>query len=183
MLQHATSVLEEELKRGEKLSVGWPWRLLSFAIIVFGLTAATYLGMSFGYKPYLNSRIKELDSRITNLTQQIDATQQENLISFYSQLVNVKELLNSHPAISKIFDFLEKNVHNQVYYVFLNLSLNEKSIKIEGIAPDYHTLVKQLELFQRAPEIEKLFLEDSRALEGGETRFSIRLIFKSEMVK
>lgn len=183
MPQYTKSALEEQLKKGEMLPVGWPWRLLVFVIIVFGVTTATYLGMSLGYKPYLNSRIKDLDNQITNLTKQIDVTQQKNLINFYSQLVNIKSMLDSHPAVSKLFDFLEKNTYQQVYYLYFNFSLAEKTVKIEGIATNYDALVKQLELFRRAPQIEKILLEDSKASEEGGIHFSIRLVFKPELVK
>ncbi len=182
-MAYTKTALEEELKRAEKLPVGWPWRLLTFTTIVFGVMVAGYLGMNLGYKSYLNSRIKSLDAKITNLNQAVDEEQQKNLVTIYSQWINIQNLLNSHITPSKFFDFLEKNTHSQIYYVALNLSLMEKSIKLEGVSPDYIVLAQQLELFQGIPEIEKVFLEDSRALEAGSIRFSIRLIFKPELLK
>ena len=165
------------------MPVGWPWRLLVFVVIIFGVTVATYLGMTLGYKPYLNSQIKTLDAKITNLSQAVGEEQQKNLVGLYSQLVNIQSLLNSHPVASKIFDFLEKNTHQQIYYTALNLSLTEKSVKLEGIAVNYGILAQQLELFRKTPEIEKVFLDDSRLTEEGSIRFSIRLIFKPELIK
>ena len=181
-MQYPQSILEEELKRGEKLLVGWPWRLLVFTIIVFGIMVAGYLGMQLGYKPYLNSQIKSLDAKITNLSQVVDEEQQKNLITLYSQWINIQNLLNSHTVPSKLFDFLEKNTHSQIYYLSLNLSLMEKSIRLEGMSPNYNILTQQLELFQRASEIEKVFLENAQNSEGG-IRFSIQLIFKPELIK
>ncbi|MEW6408362.1 MAG: hypothetical protein AB1465_06780, partial [Patescibacteria group bacterium] len=115
-MQYTQSILEEQLKMGEKLPVGWPWRLLLFTVLVFAVLTTIYLGIVLGYKPYLNSRIKSLDKEINNLTQAIDDTQQKSLANFYSQLVNIQNLLARHPNASKLFDFLEKNTHNQVYY-------------------------------------------------------------------
>jgi hypothetical protein len=182
MPQYTNSALEQELKKPERLPVGWPWRLLVFVVIIFGVTVATYLGMTLGYKPYLDSQIKTLDAKITNLNQAVDEEQQKNLVGLYSQLVNIQSLLNSHPVASKFFDFLEKNTHQQIYYTALNLSLTEKSAKLEGIAVNYIILAQQLELFRKIPEIEKVFLDDSRLTEEGSIRFSIRLIFKSELI-
>ncbi len=183
MPQYTKTALEEELKRAGKLPVGWPWRLLVFTIIVFGVMVAGYLGMSMGYKPYLNLRIKSLDAKIINLSQVIGEEQQKNLETTYSQLINIQNLLNSRITPSKLFDFLEKNTHSQIYYLALNLSLMEKSIKLEGVVSNYGVLAQQLGLFQRIPEIERVFLEDSRILEAGSIRFSIRLIFKPELLK
>jgi len=183
MPQYTNSALEQELRKPEKLPVGWPWRLLVFVVIIFGVTVATYLGMTLGYKPYLNSQVKTLDAKITSLTQTVDEGQQKSLVGLYSQLVNIQNLLNSHPTASKIFDFLEKNTHQQIGYLNLNLSLTDKNIKLEGNAFNYSVLAQQLELFRKAPEIEKVFLDDSRLMDEGNIRFSIRLIFKPELIK
>ncbi len=182
-MAYTTSVLEEQLKRGERLPVGWPWRLLTFTIIVFAIILSIYFGMILGYNPYLNLQIKNLDQKITELSQTIDETQQKTLIDFYSQLVNVQDLLNSHTICSRFFDFLEKNTHQNVYYLSLNLSLAEKNARIDGIVPNYNILAQQLELFRKAPEIERVFLDDSRVVEGGGIRFTSRLILKPEALK
>lgn len=182
MPQYTNSVLEQGLKRPERLPVGWPWRLLVFTVVIFGTTVATYLGMMLGYKPYLNSRIEDLDATIADLNQAIDEEQQKNLVNLYSQFINIQDLLNSHPLASKIFDFLEKNTHQQIQYLTLNLSVTDRHLKLEGTVPTYPILAQQLELFRQAPEIEKVFLDDSRILEKN-LRFSIRLIFKPELIK
>ena len=177
------SALEQELKRPERLSVGWPWRLLVFGFIILGMTVASYFGMVFGYTPYLNSQITSLDQKIAGLSQTIDEQQQKKLATFYSQLINVQGLLNSHPAVSKLFDFLEKNTHQNVYYQLLDLSLPEKSLKLEGNASSYNVLSQQLELFRLAPETERVFLDNSRPAQTGEINFSMRVIFKPELLK
>ncbi|MEK7114653.1 MAG: hypothetical protein AAB832_01165 [Patescibacteria group bacterium] len=180
-MQYTKSILEEQLKAGERLPVGWPWRLLLFTAVVFGTVVFLYFGVVFGYKPFLNSRAKGLDKEIASLTDSIGEEQQKDFISFYSQLVNIQNLLANHAAASKLFDFLEKNTHQQVNYLSLNLSLTEKNLKLDGNAPDYKVLVQQLELFRRAPEINQVFLEDSKLGEGN-IRFSIRLMFKEELM-
>jgi hypothetical protein len=182
MPQYTKTALEEQLKTREKMPVGWPWRLLLFMALILGTTIAVYSGMALGYKPYLNSRIKNLDAKIVSLTQSIDEEQQRNLTNFYSGLVNIQSLLASHPAASKFLDFLEKNTHQQVHFLSLNLSLLEKNIKLEGLAVDYNILTQQLELFRQAPETERVFLDDSRSAEEG-VRFSIRVVFKPELFK
>ncbi len=183
MPQYTNSALAQELKKPERLPVGWPWRLLLFVTIIFAVLFATYLGMTLGYKPYLNSQIKDFNAKINSLSQSVDEQEQQNLSNLYSQLINAQELLGSHTAVSKIFDFLEANTHKQIYYLTSNISLTEKSINLEGAASDYNILSQQLELFKRAPEIEKVFLDNSRLTEEGNIRFTVRLIFKQELVK
>jgi len=182
MAQYTKSALEEELKKPESLPIGWPWRLLLFMLIVFATTAAVYLGMVVGYKPYLNSKITTLDQEINQLGQTIDPEQQKNLISFYSQLVNINSLLQSHTKSSKFFDFLEKNTSSKIYYKAVDMSLEEKKVKIEGEASSYTALAEQVELFRRSPEVEKISLESSLAGDSG-VSFALNLILKEGMFK
>ncbi len=182
-MQYTRTAIEEQLSRKEKLPVGWPWRLLTFSLIILGLTVVTYAGMAFGYKPYLNSRIKNLDAEINNLSQSVDEQQQADLKNFYSGLINIQQLLASHPTASKFFDFLEENTSQEIYYISLNMSWPEKNAKLDGVAPDYDAITQQLELFRQAPQIESVFLDDSRALEQGGIRFSIRLVFNQASFK
>jgi len=183
MPQYTQSALEEGLKRAERLPIGWPWRLLLFSIIVFGATLAIYLGIGLGYKSYLNSQIKTIDTKIAGLSQTVGEDEQKNLVNLYSQLVNIQNLLNSHISASKIFAWLEKSTAAQIYYLSLNLSVPAKEIQLEGSAPNYNILAQQLELFRQAPEISKVFLGDSTAMDDGTIRFSMRLTIKPELIK
>ena len=182
MAQYTKSALEEELRRPEGLPVGWPWRLLLFMAIVFGVSAAVYLGMTMGYKPYLNSQIRTLDEKINQLTQSVDEEQQKSLIAFYSQLVNINNLLKSRSQSSKFFGFLENNTSGRVYYNSVDLSLAEKNAKLNGIAPNYSVLAEQIELFRRAPEIAKISLESSLVDDSG-VNFVVSLSLKEGIFK
>lgn len=180
-MQYTKSILEEQLKIGEKLPVGWPWRLLIFTAIIFGSTILIYFGMIFGYKPYLNSKLKGFDKEISDLTASVGEEQQKNLANFYSQLVNVQDLLVNHTTASKLFDFLEKNTYQQISFSSLGLSLAEKNLKLEGNASNYKVLIQQLELFRQATEIDSIFL-DNLTLGENSIHFSIRLVFKPELI-
>ncbi len=180
---YTKSVLEEQLRRGERLPVGWPWRLLTFMVIIFGMAVLAYVGMTFGYETYLNARIKNLDQKIGELSQSVEEGREKNLTSLYSQLVNVQSLLASHPMPSKILGFLEKNTHPRIYYSTLTLAVPEKTLKMEGVATDYNSIVEQAELFRRALEVKSVFLDDSAAREEGNVRFTIRLLLKPEIFK
>ncbi len=184
------SLIEEQLKRAEHIPAKLPWRIFSFSFIIFIALISIYGGIEFGYKPYLNSRLKSLDQKIADLTQSIDEQQQNNLINFYSQLVNLQDVLNSHAATSKFFDLVEKNNNQDINFTALSLGTREKEVKLEGIALNYDALVKQLELFRVVPEVDRVFLESSQFEEANKdlknisgVKFVIKLYLKPHFFK
>ena len=181
------SAFEEQLKSGEQLSAGLPWRLSIFMMLIFAFSLFIYIGMDFGYRPYLESSVNKLNKDISSLNQSIDETQQKQIIGFYSQLVNIQNLLGIHKTITfQIFDFIEKNTYQNVKFDSLTVNAASGDIKIVGIAPNYETLIKELSLFKQAPNIERVILENSNMSEittkGKESikeiKFEIRLILK-----
>ncbi|KKQ23205.1 hypothetical protein A2999_00325 [Candidatus Wolfebacteria bacterium RIFCSPLOWO2_01_FULL_38_11] len=180
---YTQSLLEEQLKKGENLAVGWPWRLLVLMTIIFILAVVVYFGMMFGFKPYLNSQIKNLEQKISNLSQSVDEDQQEKIIGLYSQFTNIKNLFEKRKSIGDFFNFIENNTYSNVNYKSLSLNLSEREVKIEGTAPNYETLVKQLTLMEKTDAVEKVFLENSSLSDLGkglrEIKFSLRIIFKN----
>lgn len=186
MLQYnsnnSRSVLEKELVKGEQLPVGWPWRLFAFTAIIFLTVLSIYIGIAFGYSTYLKSQIKDLDEKIAEFNKAIDQETQAKLIAFYSQFANVQKLLESHIKGSNFFEFLQKNIHQQVYYTNTNLSLKEKNIRLEGIAADYNVLAQQMEIFRRAPEVQNVSLTGSQAKDN-DIAFSLSIILKPELFK
>ncbi len=183
MPPYTQTALEQELKRAERLPVGWPWRLLLFSAIVLGTAIAIYLGISLGYKPYLDSQIKTLDAKIAGLGQTVGEEQQRNLVSLYSQLTNIQTLLDSHTSTSKIFDLLQRNTQPSIYYLDMTLSVAGKELQLEGSASNYNVLAAQLQIFRQAPEIQKVSLANSAVMADGSVNFAMSLIFKPDLIK
>lgn len=181
------SSLEERLKKRDGISAVWPWRIFLFALILFILSAAAYVGVAFSFKPYLKYRVKEAEKEIANLNQSIDESRQNRLSSVYSQFLNIKNIIGSHTATSKIFNFLEKSTYPAIYYSNMSFSASESDVRLDGAAPDFETLAKELNLLNNSPELAKVFLENSSAVDLGkgfkEIKFKIRLVFKPEYLK
>jgi hypothetical protein len=157
--------------------VGMPWRLLVFATLVFGLTLMFFFGLKFGYGQYLDNQTKELDQKTESLARQVKTEDQQNFIRFYSQLINLKKALDRHIFASNIFNFLEKNTLGKVYYTKADYSMPENNtLSLNGQADSPETLVQQLDIFDKLPELRRVVLKqinfDPRA-----TLFNIQLTF------
>lgn len=173
--------LREQFVR-EQISVGLPWHLLIFSIFLFGFSIFIYFGLRVGYESYLSARDAELDKKIEDLSKQVSKEDQQNFIGFYSQLANLKKILENHKFSANVYGFLERNTLPLVYYYEAEFLLEEGTFELKGRADSLETLVAQLSLFDRAPELEKIVLEQM-SFEGTEVGFDAVLTFKTEFFK
>jgi len=185
-MPYTQSILEEQLKT-DNLSIGWPWRIFILMLIVLVLSVSVYLGIDFGFKSYLNSQIEDLDQQLAALNQAVDESSKNQLIGVYSQFINVRQLLNNRKTTSNLFAFIEQNTYSTVNYSSLKLDVNSMEIAIDGAAPDYNTLIKQVALFEKSALIEKVSLENvqmresQRAKGATEVRFSLKLTISPKL--
>lgn len=174
--------IAERFLESEKLVVGWPWRLFLVSLFILLLALAVNLGLKYGFGPYLNLRKKDLDKTIQASGSEISETQQENFINFYSQLVNLRYLLDNHLSSSAVFSFLERKTVREVYYEGAVLAASEKQLRLEGVAKSYENLAQQIIAFEQSPETEKAALESSQAAERG-VRFNVLLNFEPSLLR
>lgn len=180
MPEYNTNVAEKFLEP-EKLPVGWPWRLFLFSIFLLFLVLLIYFGIIWGYQPYLVSRRQSLDKKISEIGGSISEADRENFVNFYSQLVNLQELLGKHVKGSSIYNFLETNTNTGVYYDGAEVSVTDHLIRLDGVANTYDNLIQQLVAFEQSPEINKVVLEQAQTADRG-VRFSLQLIFRPELL-
>src|SRR3989344_916653 len=185
-MPYTQSILEEQLKT-DNLSIGWPWRIFILMLIILVLSVSVYLGIDFGFKSYLNSQIEDLNQQLAALNQAVDKSSKNQLIGVYSQFINVRQLLNNRKTTSNLFAFIEQNTYSTVNYSSLKLDVNSMEIAIDGAAPDYNTLIKQVALFEKSALIEKVSLENvqmresQRAKGATELRFSLKLTISPKL--
>ncbi len=170
------SILEQELFKKDSIKIGTPWRLLTIAFITLLTTAVLFLGLKFGYLPFLNSQLENTDKKIEDLTASINEQDAQKIFTFYSQLFNINDLLRSRYSSANLLNIIEANTLKNLYFTSFNFNLEEKQIAIEGIAPSYEALSQEMEILKKAKEIKNIKLESARTLEekGGGIRFAIR---------
>lgn len=157
--------------------IGLPWRLLVFSVFIFGFSVFVFLGVKFGYGTYLEGQSKRIDNETESLASTISDKEQEGLVSFYSQLVNIEKVLNRHNFSSNVFSFLERATIPEVYYGSGSFSGGDFSISLQGKAQSFENLIGQLAVFDNSPEVQETVLE-RMGFEGGGTSFGLRLKLK-----
>jgi len=166
MAQYNQNIAEQFLEP-EKLPVGWPWRLLLFSVFLFALILFIYLGMIWGYQPYLAKEKVSLNKQIDQIGGTISQADRDNFVNFYSQLINLQGLLENHVSGSSIFDFLERNTNQQVYFNEATVTVTDHFLRLGGVARSYDNLVSQMVAFEQAPETARVVLEQSQVSNNG----------------
>ena len=164
----------------EKLSVGWPWRLFLLSFFVLLATFSFYVGLRFGYNPYLNSKIEEKKSELKALG--VSEREKEILGEASSLLENLRGLLSDHVFASKLFPFLEKITNQKVYFENADINIAGKEVVLSGITESFSVLAEQLEAFNQAEGIERYSVADVEA-NGNIVNFRVTLKLKSDLLK
>jgi Tfp pilus assembly protein PilN len=167
----------------ERLPVGWPWRLFIAAFGVFLATVLGYVGILFGYQPYLRNQIQQKTNEIEQLSETIPKADQDQFINFYSQLVNLKNILDSHVMASPLFSFLERTTHPRVYFANASMKFREGELELNGLAESYAAVTEQLEVFSQAPEIDRLLVSQAQLGERNLVGFKVAIRFKKGALK
>ncbi len=181
MAQYTTNVVS---KFGpEQKQAGWPWRLLIFSILLLGLAALSYGGLAFGYIPYIGSQIADINDKLTRLEREVDPDTQNRFLDFYSQILGVQQLLDSHLKQSQFLKLLENATNKKVRYARMKINAALSQVELEGSADSYEHLAQQLESFRQTPGILKFVLKESHVDEKGDVTFSAVLNFAPNVIK
>ncbi len=161
----------------ESLSVGFPWRLLVFSIVLFGLSIFIYVGLRVGYKSYLDSKSTSLDQELAKLSNSVSEQDQQQFIVFYSQLTNLKKILADHAFGGNVFSFLEANTIPQVSYSEAKYNDTATQISLTGDASSLQMLAAQLAQFNKAPGVSRTSLSSLSFSPRGTVSFSVDVVF------
>ena len=167
----------EQLGREPSHSQGWALSALFFSGSILFLTVAVYFGLTLGYQPYLQSQLVSVKNQVDTLGKSVSASDQSQLIDFYSQIANLQTLLQQHVLSSQFFSWLEQNTEANVYYRSLALSGRDQ-ITLSGVATSEADVNQQVAIFENSPEVSSVTVSNVAApsLLGGGWTFSVTLI-------
>jgi len=163
-------------------SIGVPWRILVFSIILFALSLFIVFGLKFGISNYYDSRIETLDTSIDTLSQEVGQEEQKDFAIFYSQLVNLKKVLGDHKFSVNTLSFLEKYTLPSVSFTQASISSDEEKVELEGKTSSLKKLIEQLSVFDEADGLRTKAIVESVAFNpDGGVGFTLSLFFKDEV--
>lgn len=153
----------------ESVAAGLPWRLMIFAIVLFAFSVFVYFGTHYGYAAFLDQQSTDVTAKLEGLAKKVSQTDEENFVGFYSQIVNLKTVLDKHAFPSNVFKFLESKVTADVYFVNGSYSGDNRSVDLRGSAKTFDALASQIAVFEKSTEVTKVSFKDVNISDTGVT--------------
>lgn len=165
----------EQLASRAPRSPAWFGQLMAFAVTLLVLSIVALLGITFGFRPYLESRVSKLDADIQEFSRQVPAEEQAQIATFYSQLANLKTVLAAHTATPAFFAWLENATVQQVQFTKVAMNASSRQVQMSGVARTAAAVADQVSSFQRQPGVERVDFRSSSQAGAGGVQFDLNV--------
>ncbi len=179
----------EDLLTKEKDARSVEFSAVSVATVLFvvSLIAAFLTAGAFGGLTFLARTQGEAHAEITEQVREKEQELRSDLLrqitTLDSRLKNIRTLLIQHPFNSNVLRVIERTVHPQVRFKSFHFAAQSRKLDMDGEAPAYRIVTRQIELFERDSNIERV--EFGGLGSGAENRitFKISLVFKPDILR
>lgn len=168
----------EQLGRSPTLTPGWSSRLLMFASTLFFLMLAIYFGIVYGYQGYMDGQLQQVEGQISRLSREVKPEQQQIIVGFYSQLSNLKKIMDEHTPASRIFRWLEDNTNVAVAYDSFGYNRAARQLLITGKATTLNDFVLQARRLENHPDVAHVHFRSVGVNDKGLWQFDLEVLFK-----
>ena len=98
------------------------------------------------------------------------------------RLKGVTGLLANHVFTSNVFKVIEANSHPQVRFLNFNFAADSLKVDMSGEAASYSVLARQIGIFERESQVERVEFGGLSATSEGLVGFKLSLIFKPTLL-
>ncbi len=167
----------------ENVISGGAWRLVSFMSFVFLVFLFSYLGLVFGYTPFIKAQISKKETALSDLAGQVPKDRQEQFLKFEYQIIALQNILNKHVTATKIFPVLEANTNQGVFYKNMDLDVATSKVSLRAVAQSYDVMAQQLAAYQRLTDVAQYQINNAKLGDGGRVEFDATLFLKPDIFK
>ena len=166
----------EKLAREPVKTPGWSGGILFYSGGLLAIVIALYLILVAVYTPILNAEISGAQNQINKLNQSISAEDQQKIIAYYSEIQNLKTLVDKHTAFAGFLGWLESRTQANVAYVTFSFASGNQ-VMLGGTARTEADLNQQMAIFQSDPEVKSVSLSNvTLPPTGGALQFNLSLL-------
>ncbi|MBI5220803.1 MAG: hypothetical protein HY978_03125 [Candidatus Liptonbacteria bacterium] len=168
--------VSDKLRERQDAGPGWSGELLMFSGAIFLMGVFVYFGVVYGLDPYLTRKVASLDAEIQALSQEVPLEDQVRTIGLFSQINNLRTVLDKHTVASPVFAWLEVHTLPQVFFTRLTLNARNRQLVLSGVArtiPDLSAQVAVLE--KQSDDVEQLSVGNITIHSSGVWQFDLNL--------
>jgi len=156
--------------------IGLPWRIMIFSAVIFILSIFISFGLKIGYEKYLDGELSKINTNISALSSSVEQKQQE-YVNFYSQVINLKTVIQKRNFTGNIFSFLEKNTVNSVFYTDAQMDSSQNKLSVKGFAKSLGDVSQQIAVFENDKNNITNVVLDGVNIQSGGVVFSLSIYF------
>lgn len=172
----------EKLAKSQTGEQGSYRQLLMLAGTLLFISVVLYLGLTFGYSPYVESQIVSVAEQSRALDAKVPKEKQDQLIAFYSQISNLSTLLNKHPNTVKIFGWLEANTQPNIYFSKLSFNLATYQLSLIGVGKTPLDIAEQVNIFEKTSEASRVNFNNIISMTGGGWQFNLSIFLDPKFI-
>jgi len=151
--------------------------LLNTALATLVVAGLLYWGFVW-YMGSVSEKINTIGAEIKTTQQEIVGSEEkvQEALAFRRKIFLTNAILSNHIHWSNFYDFLERNTYDKVY--FLDMQGEEDGrIILSGVAEDFASVGKQLEIFEQAEEYVQRANVDMAQLQAGEAEAGEKSVY------
>lgn len=167
---------------------------------IFGILLLITVGL-FIYQWYLQAQIEGKKQALATFESQLASVPLQDIRKLSARLKAANQLIKDHPFANVMFKVIEDSVENNIIFSKFTIQNDLTALAyigtLEGVAPDYRSIVQQIETFKREPYtkyMSQVQVKNLRPDASGKVSFSItfnaairgvlpeEVIFREELV-
>jgi len=169
----------DSLSKEPPKTPGWSVGMLMFSGGVLFIAILIYAGLAFGYEPFLNSKINSVTDQINTVAQSISPGDQTKLVTYYSEIANVRTALANHVSFSNFLTWFAAHTEANVYFNRMTFSSGNQ-VSLSGVAANEEDVNQQVAIFQSSPDVQSVSVQNvSLPVNTSLWQFTMSLVMQS----
>ncbi|TSC78258.1 MAG: hypothetical protein G01um101429_872 [Parcubacteria group bacterium Gr01-1014_29] len=157
--------------------------LVLIAFLFFFVVALVYGGIVF-YKGSLEESLDGLTHELAQQEEDLDPKIIGEIARVDRGLATARSLLAQHVYTSHLFDFLEDNTLEDVYYTNFSYGFtNGGAVTVSGKASGFSALHQQLEQLRAQPTVSSITLTNVQIADAGAVNFGMDFVLNENLFR
>ena len=152
------------------------------ALLLFFLALSAAIGV-FLYEKLLTNTLSGLEESFKRAEAEFEPSLIAELTRVSKTIDAGKILIDNHPSLSRVFEFLEQKTIADVRFSSFAFSEDTLTLSMRGETRGYSELSQQAAIFEHNPLVEKVTLSNLSLLNLGTVGFAIKIIFIPEILR